>query len=152
VGGLAAFLLAHVAYCAMLAPLAVRPRGWRRVALSVLWLTALGMYLQFLPRLAELTLPVAAYMAALCLMASFALSVRLRPLGGRASIAMGGLAFVISDAMIGIDRFIGAFKGSALAIWATYALAQLSIVGGILFRRRSDSEPPSHCASESAPH
>jgi uncharacterized membrane protein YhhN len=148
VGGLGAFLLAHVAYCALLAPLAGRPRGWRRVALPMLWAAALGMYVQFLPRLGELALPVAAYMVALCLMASFAVSARLP----RPTVAIGGLAFVAADAMIGIDRFITAFTGSAYAIWATYALAQLSLVGGILLRRRSDPAPSSDHRSESAPH
>lgn len=148
VGGLSAFLLAHVAYCALLAPLAGRPRGWRRVALPVLWAAALGMYAEFLPRLGELALPVAAYMVALCLMASFAVSVRLP----RAAVAIGGLAFVVSDAMIGIDRFIGAFAGSAYAIWAAYAVAQLSLVGGILLRRPSDPASPSDLRSEPAPH
>jgi uncharacterized membrane protein YhhN len=151
VGGLGAFLLAHVAYVALLAPFAGRPRGWRRVALPVLWAAALGMYVEFLPRLGELAVPVAAYIVALCLMASFAVSARL-PRATVATVAIGGLAFVVSDAMIGIDRFIGAFTGSAFAIWATYALAQLSLVGGILLRRRSDPEPPSDCRSESAPH
>jgi uncharacterized membrane protein YhhN len=151
IGGLGAFLLAHIAYCALLAPLAGRPRGWQRVALPVLWAAALGMYVQFLPRLGALALPVAAYMVALCLMASFAVSARL-PGASVAIVAIGGLGFVVSDAMIGTDRFIAAFTGSAYAIWATYAFAQLSLVGGILLRRRSDPEPPSDCGNESAPH
>lgn len=132
VGGLGAFLLAHLAYCGLLVPLAVRPHGWRRVVLPLLSAAALAMYAGFLPHLGELALPVAAYIVALCLMASLAVSARLP----RATVAFGGLAFVASDAMIGIDRFIGAFSGSAYAIWATYAVAQLSLTGGILLRRR----------------
>ena len=133
VGGLGAFLLAHLAYCALLGPLAGRPRGWRRIALPLLWAAALAMYIDFLPGLGELAVPVAAYMVALCAMASLAVSARL-PLP---TVAFGGLAFVASDAMIGIDRFIGAFAGSAYAIWGAYAAAQLSLAGGILLRRRT---------------
>jgi uncharacterized membrane protein YhhN len=133
VGGLGAFLLAHLAYCVLLGPLASRPSGWRRIALPPLWAVALAMYATFLPHLGALALPVAAYMIALCLMASLALSARLP----NATVAFGGLAFVVSDAMIGIDRFIGAFSGSAYAIWATYAVAQLSLARGILLLRRN---------------
>jgi uncharacterized membrane protein YhhN len=133
VGGLGSFLLAHLAYCGLFGPLAERPRGWRRVALPILWAAALAMYAEFLPHLGALALPVAVYVVVLCLMASLAIAAKLP----HASLAFGALAFVASDAMIGIDRFIGAFSGSVYAIWATYAVAQLSLAGGILLRRRT---------------
>jgi uncharacterized membrane protein YhhN len=111
----------------------VRPRGWRRVALPILLAAALAMYAAFVPHLGALALPVAVYVVVLCLMASLAICTQLP----RATLAFGALAFVASDAMIGIDRFIGAFSGSAYAIWATYAVAQLSLANGILLRRRT---------------
>jgi uncharacterized membrane protein YhhN len=131
IGGLSAFLIAHVAYCALLAPLAGQPRGWRRIALPLLWGAALLAYVGFLPHLGELKAPVAAYMLVLCAMASLAVSARLP----HVTVALGGLAFVSSDAMIAIDRFIGTFPGSGYGIWATYAIAQLSLVDGIVLRR-----------------
>jgi uncharacterized membrane protein YhhN len=106
------------------------------------------MYVRFLPRLGELALPVAAYMVVLCLMASLAISARLP----YATVAIGGLAFVVSDAMIGIDRFIRSFASSVCAIWATYAVAQRSLVGSTLLRWRSGLAPSSDCRSESASH
>jgi uncharacterized membrane protein YhhN len=108
---------------------------WKRAALPLLWAIALALYVQFLPRLGSLALPVAVYMVALCAMASLAVSARLPS----PAVALGGLAFVASDAMIGIDRFIGPFcpySCSAYAIWGTYALAQLALAGGILLRGR----------------
>lgn len=134
VGGLGAFLVAHLAYCALLAPRAVRTglwRGveaWRRIAIALLCVAAVAMYIVFLPNLGPLAVPVALYMLALCAMASCALLVR--PSGP--ALPLGGLAFVASDAMIGVDRFLGAFHGSGYAIWFTYVLAQVSIVGGLL--------------------
>jgi uncharacterized membrane protein YhhN len=128
IGGLGAFLLAHLAYCALLAPRAARPTGWRRTALPLLWAAAIAMYVVFFPHLGPLAVPVAVYLLALCAMASLALLTCARgPM-----LPLGGLAFVASDAMIGIDRFIGAFTGSMYAIWFTYAIAQVSIGAGIL--------------------
>ncbi|RKP52871.1 lysoplasmalogenase [Trinickia fusca] len=134
VGGLGAFLLAHLAYCGLLVPLAGPVRGWRRVALPLLWAAALGAYAVFFPHLGELVIPVAVYEVALCLMASFALLASVP--GTAAAVAGGGLAFVVSDTMIGIDRFVGPFAGSGYAIWFSYALAQVALSAGILFARR----------------
>ncbi len=138
IGGLGAFLLAHLAYCMLLAPFAKGVKnaqgapGWRCVTLLVgLWLAALAMYRVLLPHLHTLALPVALYMLALCTMASLAVLARLPTL----YVGLGGLAFVASDAMIGIDRFLFAFDYSVYAIWFTYAFAQLFIVSGVLLRR-----------------
>lgn len=128
VGGLGAFLVAHLAYCALLAPRIARAEGWRRVALPLLWLAAAAMYAVFFPNLGALAIPVAVYMLALCAMASLALLAR----RGGPALALGGLLFVASDAMIGVDRFVGAFKGSGYAIWFSYALAQVAISSGVL--------------------
>jgi uncharacterized membrane protein YhhN len=137
VGGLGAFLLAHLAYCALLAPRAFGTAGpgllrdierWRRAAVGLLWAIAVAMYFVFLPHLDALALPVAIYMLALCAMASLALLARPASL----ALPLGGLAFVASDAMIGIDHFLSPFPGSGYAIWFSYAIAQVSIAAGIL--------------------
>jgi len=128
VGGLGAFLVAHLAYCALLAPRTARAKGWRRAAVPLLWAAAAAMYAVFFPNLGALAVPVAVYMLALCAMASLALLAR----RGGPSLPLGGLLFVASDAMIGIDRFVGAFPGSGYAIWFSYALAQAAISSGVL--------------------
>jgi uncharacterized membrane protein YhhN len=134
IGGLGAFLVAHLAYCALLAPRAARADGWRRVALPLLWAAAVAMYTLFFPNLGPLAVPVAVYIAAVCAMASLAFLARpSSPL-----LPLGGLTFVASDAMIGCDRFVGAFAGSAYAIWWTYAVAQVSIAAGILLFEQQD--------------
>jgi len=133
VGGLSAFLVAHLAYCALLVPRGMRASWreapvWARAAPPLLAAAAIAMYLAFLPNLGPLSVPVAVYMIALCAMASLTL------LAGRRSLMLplGGLAFVASDAMIGIDRFIAGFSASTYAIWFTYAIAQVSIATGFL--------------------
>ena len=138
VGGLGAFLVAHLAYCALLAPRAFSaaadrgPRrgqpSWRQAAVALLCAATAAMYFAFLPHLGALAAPVAVYMLALCAMASLALLAR----AASPAIPLGGLAFVASDAMIGIDRFLSSFPGSEYAIWFSYAIAQVSIAAGIL--------------------
>lgn len=128
VGGLGAFLVAHLAYCALLAPRIARAKGWRRAVVPLLWVAAAAMYAAFFPNLGALAIPVAVYVLALCAMASFALLAR----RGGPALPLGGLLFVASDAMIGIDRFVGAFSGSGYAIWFSYALAQVAISYGVL--------------------
>jgi uncharacterized membrane protein YhhN len=130
ISGCYAFLLAHLAYCALLAPQRGRSSGWRRVALYVLWAATAACYGVLLPHLHALAIPVATYMVALCAMASLALCAQLPS----AATALGGLAFVASDALIGLDRFITSFPGSPYAIWFSYAAAQLLITAGILSR------------------
>ncbi len=133
VGGLGAFLVAHIAYCALLVPRGLRASWrespvWARAGLPVLATAAIAMYAAFLPNLGSLSAPVAVYMIALCAMASLTLlAARRSPM-----LPLGGLAFVASDAMIGIDRFLAGFSASAYAIWFTYAIAQVAIATGFL--------------------
>ncbi|KWF37718.1 lysoplasmalogenase [Burkholderia pseudomultivorans] len=127
VGGLGAFLLTHLCYCAIFLRWRARPRGWRVAALIALWIAAPGFYAAFFPHLGELAAPVAVYMLVLCAMASFALAARTHgPL-----VALGSLVFVGSDTLIGVGRFLGGFPGIDYLIWSLYALAQVTIVAGV---------------------
>ncbi|AOJ73178.1 MULTISPECIES: lysoplasmalogenase [Burkholderia] len=131
IAGLGAFLLSHLAYCALFAPWRAMPRGPRAIALVALWIAAAALYAAFLPHLAALAAPVAVYVAVLGAMASLALSARTPG----PQIAAGALVFVASDALIGIDRFLGAFSGVDYFIWFFYAVAQLTIAFGVLRRK-----------------
>ncbi|RAD87895.1 lysoplasmalogenase family protein, partial [Burkholderia multivorans] len=48
-GGLGAFLLTHLCYCAIFLRWRARPHGWRVAALAVLWIAAPAFYVAFLP-------------------------------------------------------------------------------------------------------
>ncbi|MFW2458949.1 lysoplasmalogenase family protein, partial [Burkholderia pseudomallei] len=106
-------------------------RGARAVALGAVWLAAPALYAAFLPHLAALAAPVAVYVAVLGAMASFALCARTPG----PQVAAGALVFVASDALIGIDRFLGAFSGIDYFIWFLYAIAQLTMAFGVLRRK-----------------
>ncbi|KVL22576.1 lysoplasmalogenase [Burkholderia ubonensis] len=138
VGGLGAFLLTHLGYCAIFLRWRARPHGWRVAALAGLWLAAPAFYGAFFPHLGELAAPVAVYMLVLCAMASFALAARTRgPL-----VAVGSLIFVGSDTLIGVGRFLGGFAGIDYLIWALYALAQVTIVAGVFHETAGRSIRP----------
>jgi len=94
--GLAAFLLAHVAYAGAFGAVA-GPSPW--VGLVVLAVT--GAVLRSLwPRLGELRAPVVAYCAAISAMLWLALGV------DRPEVRAGALFFYLSDLLVARDRFV----------------------------------------------
>ena len=101
--GLGAFLCAHVAYIAAFAPrldvAGAGPAQW--AALGLLVAAGLVVFLWLRPRLGVLTVPVAAYFAVILTMTATTI------LGAFAGpwVAVGAVLFVISDALIAIDKF-----------------------------------------------
>lgn len=135
VGGLGAFLLAHLCYLGALAPLAVRSR-WRLVGVGAICALCVALLVWFWPYLGEakLTLPVTVYITVLCAMVCAALLARLPT----PWTALGAMCFALSDAMIGIDHFILQSDVLAVPIWWVYALSQLLITAGLFFGRQSE--------------
>ena len=131
VGGLGAFLLAHLAYLRLLVPLAGDLRPHRLIACGALLGVAGTMLGRFWPNLGTLAVPVSLYVGVLAAMACSALVARLpTPLA-----ALGAVCFAASDMMIGIARFLVPFETFALGIWWTYAAAQVLLVAGIVSGR-----------------
>lgn len=135
VPGLAAFLLAHLAY------LAAYLGDTRRVApLGLLIAATLGgglFALLYSRGLGPLLVPIALYSLTISAMLWRAIA-RLGVPGianaSRACAALGALLFVSSDAMIGISRFVTAFDGASYAIMLTYWLGQLGIAASVTSR------------------
>jgi uncharacterized membrane protein YhhN len=135
VGGLGAFLLAHLCFLGALLPLAVgaRPSNPRIVAVVAMCLASAGLLVWFWPHLgpAKLTIPVTVYIVALTLMVCAALLARLPTLW----TAVGALCFAASDSMIAIGRFILGSEALAVPIWWSYAAAEILITAGFFFGR-----------------
>ena len=55
-------------------------------------------------------------------------------------MAAGALCFLLSDALLAIDRFVSPLAWSALGVLATYYIAQYLIVTGLL--REPGRTPP----------
>ncbi|HLR98902.1 MAG TPA: lysoplasmalogenase [Mycolicibacillus parakoreensis] len=132
VGGLGAFLLAHLCFLAVLVPLAA-PSPARWAGVGVLVLASAGLLVWFWPRLLTdgLAIPVTGYIGVLAAMVAAAL------LAGLPTVwtALGAVCFTVSDAMIGIDRFVLDSEALAVPIWWCYAAAQLLITAGLFFGR-----------------
>lgn len=137
-GGLASFLLAHLAYAALF----VSVGGGLEIVLAQIWRAGLvlvvavlaGILLRYLLPAAgpALRLPVAVYAAAIMAMMLAAATVP-APL-----VLIGAALFVTSDALLAIERFLtppGPQRGSARTgaqIWVFYYLAQLAITLGFV--------------------
>ena len=129
--GLVAFLLGHVSYLVALTRrvrLAARPLAfvaWAVVAAGVL----AGLW-HGVP--AELRVPVVVYVCALAAMAAQATSVWLVARGTASAacwrvVAIGGALFVLSDAILATDKFVGGIPMPTLFNLSIYWLAQWCI-------------------------
>jgi uncharacterized membrane protein YhhN len=129
--GLVAFLLGHLSYLVALTRrvrLAASPLAfvaWAGVAAGVL-----GGLWHGVP--AELRVPVVVYVCALAAMAAQATSVWLASRGTPAErcwriVAIGGALFVLSDAILATDKFVGGIPLPTLFNLSIYWLAQWCI-------------------------
>ncbi len=136
--GLGAFLLGHLAY------LRAYVSDSRQPALPALLLALIAGGAMFAilasSGLGELLIPVACYATAISLMLWRALARLGHPqLQPRSTwLAAGGAAlFVLSDSLIGIDRFVASFDAAPYAIILTYWLGQWGITASAFQRSNS---------------
>ena len=130
VAGLAAFLLAHLAYIAAFAPGTISALGL--AGLGVLLIAAALLVRGMWPRLGTLRVPVLLYAAALTAMAWQALE-RYAALGTAAALAaaVGAGLFVVSDAVLAWERFVRRSRWSGAVVMATYYAAQWLIARSV---------------------
>jgi uncharacterized membrane protein YhhN len=131
--GLVAFLLAHLAYIALLrqdAPLFASPRTWLGVGAVALLVCAV-LWTGGLP--VGLRAPVAAYVLVIAAMAALAIG-RAQVLGNTAArlVALGAVCFMLSDTTLAINRFVAPLPHSAVWVLGSYCAAQCLIVMGWL--------------------
>ncbi|MGH8379345.1 lysoplasmalogenase [Pseudomonas sp.] len=126
--GLAAFLCAHLAYLRGYLS-ETRQRATWALAISLIVGTAL-LALLISHGLGELLIPVTVYALAISAMLWRALAC-----GGVA--ALGAIAFVFSDSLIGIDRFVGHFQAAPYLIILAYWLGQWAIAASAYTSRAS---------------
>lgn len=125
VEGLASFLVGHVAYVVGLWQLGVDlPRFVAGLVLVAVLMATVGrMIVAGAKRTdARLGVPVAAYISVISLMMASAIGT-----GIWVAIVGAGL-FYVSDAVIGISRFVKDFRFSRLVVMTTYHLGQIGLV------------------------
>ena len=130
VGGLAAFLVGHLAYVASFVAVGLdRPAlGWIG---AVVLLVALVVGRRILPGAlaqggAALAVPVAVYMAVIGAMAVLGWAT------GRPLVGLGASLFVVSDTVLAMGRFVQDRRWTHVVVMVTYHLAQALIVAGLL--------------------
>ncbi len=126
--GLASFLLGHLAYVVAFFLLA-QPTWSPVVALVLVALVIVGRRV-FLGARAQggagLGGSVAAYLAVIGTMAALGVSL------GRPVLGAGALLFLVSDAVLGWDRFVARQPWARVVVMTTYHLGQLLIVIGAI--------------------
>jgi uncharacterized membrane protein YhhN len=136
--GLVSFLLAHLAYLVAFTRLErLAARGLPFVAYALVAGAILAWLWPGVP--AALRAPVVAYVVCLATMAAQAavLWQQAQPRG--AAVALGGLLFVCSDALLATNRFAQPLPASSLWILATYWTAQWCIVSLLAPRESAPS-------------
>ncbi|WDE07121.1 lysoplasmalogenase [Thalassomonas viridans] len=123
--GLGAFFIAHIAYILALMPVA-KSNGGKTYAILA-YLAGGGLVLSLLlPGLGELLIPVIAYISILLVMAICALLSE----KSNAWMVIGGLSFVASDALIGLNKFYLTIPQAQFFIMISYYFAQYALLQG----------------------
>lgn len=130
VAGLAAFLLAHVAYTIGF----VVSDTWRWWSLLVALVPLIVLAATTGRRIVDgaathdraLRVPVAAYLLVICSMAAAAAAA------GNVWAVVGATLFVVSDTVLGWQRFVGRAHWMSLAVMVTYHLGQAGLVASLL--------------------
>lgn len=132
--GLAAFVIAHLCLLAALLPLVSRSRP-RLAAAAVTVLACVALLVWLWPRLLAdgMAVSVTLYIGVLGAMVCAALLARLPT----PWTALGAVSFAVSDAMIGIGKFVLQSDTLAVPIWWAYATSLLLITAGLFFGRAS---------------
>lgn len=137
-GGLGSFLVMQLLYWKIYSDAAIKtsqPTLLRQKPYFLLpvGIVALGFYIAAFPTL-DIVLKIAVFLYAVCLsgMVIFAMQRWQRtPEPSFKAVLIGASLFMISDLMIGINRFVMPFPGAGLAIMLTYTLGQGLIVWGL---------------------
>ena len=132
VAGMAAFLGMQVCYVVGFVRLGaldrLRAKPWVAAAWALLWLV---IQVVVGPSLGSLQVPVLVYSAALVTMAATALAT------GSRRIGVGGVSFLVSDALIGLGAAGLTVPARGVLVMTTYSLAQFLIVTGWVLAVRS---------------
>ena len=132
IGGLLAFLMAHVMYIMVF--LEYRNTSKKGILFSaLLFIIALGLFYVLKDGLGNLLIPVIVYMLAILIMVR---SAFLRKDSGSKHsyilVFLGALLFMISDSVLALNKFYTLIPYANLSIMLSYSLAQFCIVYGVL--------------------
>ncbi len=127
--GLGAFFVAHLCYLKSLAPFSTNHLGNKALpVLACYCIFGAFMFMQLAGGLGELFVPVLGYMGVLLLMALATVFSK----KSNGWLILGGISFVISDSLIGFDKFNSPIFQSHVWVMISYYFAQFALVKGYL--------------------
>jgi len=127
--GLGAFFIAHLFYLASLKPyIKTLNQAKFNIALVAYLIYGALMLTVLADGLGNLFIPVVAYMSILLLMALATVFSE----KSNTWLVMGGISFVLSDSLIGFDKFYMPIENVHLAIMVSYYFAQFALLIGFL--------------------
>jgi len=122
--GLAAFFVSHAFYIITMLPI----KNWRLDVLLLYLFLAIIIFCLFYPNLNDMLIPVIFYMLVLSIMAGLTWMTD----KSNGFLVLGGAVFVISDSILGLNRFYLEIAHADIAIMCSYYLAQFCLVTGFL--------------------
>lgn len=132
IAGLLAFLIAHVMYVLVFLKqrnAEIKPYGF----ILLLLIYASGLFSLLKSGLGDLLVPVIIYMCVILLMVVSAFLRRKKVNASSYNLVfVGALIFILSDSLLAVNKFYTPLPFADFSIMFTYALAQLSIVFGLL--------------------
>jgi uncharacterized membrane protein YhhN len=128
--GLAAFLTSHLIYVTLFVRhrAQVNPAAKQMAWSAVLAAYGIGFGVWLGPSLGEMRTPVFCYIAALVAMVATASRANYRS----RRVFLGALLFLISDSLLGTDKFKLQIPWSGFLVWTTYYLGQCGIALGVM--------------------
>lgn len=126
--GLGSFLVAHIFYILSLRPFLEKVAAIKRLPIVTLYcLYGVSMFSLIYGGLGELFIPVFVYMTVLLVMGVTTLLSQ----KSNKWLIIGGISFILSDSLIGLDKFYQKIPFASLLIMSTYYLAQFALVKGL---------------------
>lgn len=142
IGGLAAFLFSHIAYIYYFKKSAYRKlRSYKGIAVLqfLMVLIALSFYLLMYSNLGEIWLPVLFYVTTIGLMGVTALGRYARVnMDAFSYTVIGAFVFILSDSIIGYNKFVNPIPFADSMIMIFYCTAQYMILKGFVAQSTED--------------
>ncbi len=141
--GLASFLIAHLFYILTYGKAVAQDQSedsktFIRTRIAFLIFVGLALIYLLLPSLDNMLIPIALYTIVIISMAIAAVLRKGRTIDKSfIMVYSGALLFIMSDAMIAINKFLNPLVQARLLIMATYIAAQFLIVKGILVHEKA---------------
>jgi alkenylglycerophosphocholine/alkenylglycerophosphoethanolamine hydrolase len=130
--GLGLFLIGHIFYISSFS-MQMEFKKWRMVPSALVLILAVALSAMLTPYLADLLIPVYAYVFIITAMAIFAIFRK----PANPAVWIGAVLFVISDAIIAINKFMFPVPHESYLIMGTYYLAQILIGEGSIKDEKS---------------